>query len=344
MSLTSHRVESFRAELLTRTEASLGDLDGVTGGQVQWNANATLAGGGTLEMDDTGQDINFSSDRIRLWWTVGDEEWAMGVFVMAAPSTQYGSSVLSRSISLIDKITVIADDLLLQTLQVPAGANVIDAVVAQIRAAGEERIAATASDKVLSNAMAWAPGTSRLRVINDLLASAGYWSLWTDRTGLFRVDPYTSPADRPVTWEFKEGQTAIHSPEWEYELALWDATNTVVMVSQEDDNDEVWTAYAVDDNPDSPTSTVTMGRVLNPIVEENVEATSQADLQAQATRKLIDNSNVVGKMSVAHAAVPVWYNDGVRFTSQGTDTKATITKMTLRLKPGSLIQAEWSQA
>lgn len=344
MSLTGHRSESFRAELLTRSEQSLGDLDGVTGGQLQWNANASLAGGGELTLADTGQDIDFSSDRIRVWWNESGTEWPLGVFVMAAPSVQYGADSLSRSITLIDKITVIADDCLLQTLQVPAGANVVQAVVDQIKATGEQRIAVTESTKVLSNAMAWEPGTSRLKVINELLAAAGYWSLWTDRNGLFRVDPYTTPADRPIVWDFLEGETAIHSPEWEYHLDLWEATNTVVMVSQADGDEVPWTAYAVDDNPASPTSTVSMGRVLNPIVEENVEAVSQADLQAQATRKLIDNSNVVGRISLAHAAVPIWYNEGVQFRSQGVDTKATITKMSLRLEPGALVQAEWSQA
>lgn len=346
MSLTGHRTETFRVELLTRTEASLGDLDGITGGTLKWNANARLPGGGEIDIDvaSSGKEINLSSDRVRVWWNIGEQEWPLGVYVLAAPKTQYGATNLSRTITLIDKLTVIADDCLLATLQVPAGANVVEAVVAQIQATGETRIAATASAKVLSNAMAWEPGTSRLQVINDLLAAAGYWSLWTDARGLYRVDPYTTPANRPVVWTFAEGATAIHSPDWEYELALWDATNTVVMVSQADDDEIPWTAYAVDDNPASPTSTVSMGRVLNPIVEENVEAVSLADLQAQATRKLIDNSNVVGRLSVAHAAVPVWYNEGVMFKSQGMDTKATIINMSLRLQPGALVQAEWSQA
>jgi hypothetical protein len=545
VSFTGHRTEGFRVELLTSTEASLGDVEGVIGGELKWNGNARLPAGGSLDLVETDQEINFSADRIRVWWstqqkgeegapipwgtdqneytdwveqernlhtnpiptsatgfgvanaatvvynaatqsvlvtcspgatdsgawmtggvagptsaltrtysveieavtavtirlsvqgtagvqnapgvafapgerkrlsltvnhtgagtavfyalrssgagsevfrvrkvrisdgtgstyldgniapyddlrqyrwlgavntsasvyetrtkTVHPVEWPLGVYVMAAPSVQYGAETRSRKITLIDKLTVVADDCLTETLQIAAGANVIDAVIAQIQATGETRISATTSTKVLNNAMTWAPGESRLAVVNDLLAAAGYWSLWTDSYGQFRVEPYTNPADRPIVWTFEEGATAIHSPEWEYELALWDATNTVVLVSQENSAGDIWTATAVDDNPDSPTSTVSMGRVLNPIVEENVEATSLADLQAQANRKLLDNSNVAGKLSVAHAAVPVWYQDGVQFISQGVNTKATITQMSLRPEPGSLIRAEWSQ-
>ena len=350
MSLTGHRRQGYRCELLTRTDASLGDLGYVEGGHLEWNANADLPGGGSILLEtDTSrgaQVINISSDRVRVWWEVEDEEpWPLGVYVMASPSTQYRGDGSSRQITLIDKLTVVRDDCLLQTLQLPAGANIVQAVVTQIQAAGENRIAATPSSSTLSNPMTWEPGTSRLRVINDLLTASGYWSLWTDRTGQFRVEPYITPAARPIVWNFEEGETSIHSPEWEYELPLWDATNTVILVSQADkDTGEVFVATAVDDNPLSPTSTVSMGRVLNPIVEENVEALSQAALQAQASRKLIDNSNVVGRLSVAHAPIPVWYNEAVAFKSQGIDTRATITKMSLDLDPGALVSAEWRQA
>lgn len=344
MSLTGHRVETARVELLTRTEASLGNLDGVAGGRLEWNGNADLPGGGALNLVERGQDINYSSDRVRIWWGANGEEWPLGVYVLAAPSRLFTDTGTSRALTLIDKLTIVRDDVLVETLQVPAGANIIDAVVAQVHATGETHVAVTSSDAVLTNPLTWDPGTSRLRVVNDLLAAAGYWSLWTDRTGQFRVEPYVLPADRPVVWEFVEGETSIHSPDWEYELALWEATNTVVMTSQADDDGVFFTASAVDDNPDSPTSTVSMGRVLNPIVEENVEASSGADLAAQANRKLIENSNVAGKIRAVHAPVPVWYNEAVWFQSQGFESRATITSMSLELTPGALMSVEWRQA
>lgn len=345
MTLTGNRTESVRIELLTRSESSLGDLDGVSGGALTWNANADLPGGGSIALEDRGQRINVSQDRIRVWWEVaGEEPWPLGVYVIAAPATQYHESGSSRDLTLIDKLTVVKDDILTTTLQLPAGTNVVQAVVEQIQATGEAKIAVTASDTTLSNAMTWNPGTSRLKAVNDLLSVAGYWSLWTDRRGQFRVEPYIAPAQRPAVYEFKEGETSIHSPNWEYQLALWEATNMVVFISQADDNDNTWSAYAIDANPDSPTSTVSMGRALNPIVEENVEAASQAELQQQANRKLINNSNVVGKLKVSHAPIPVWYNEAVLFTSQGLDTMATITKMSLKLEPGAQVSAEWRQA
>lgn len=342
---SGHRVERYLVEHLTKEDLSLGFLDGVSGGDLSFNANATLPSGGTVLLRDTDQEINFSRDRFRVWIEInGSDRWPLGVYVLAAPNTIYTEEGRTRQVTLIDKMTVIRDTLLTETLQVTAGTNIVDTVVQLIQYCGETRITATESNATLTNDISWDPGTSVARVINDLLIIANYWSLWTDRNGQFRIDPYVSPADRPVAWEFVEGDTSIHSPTWEHEFSLWEATNMVVLVSQEDDNENVWHATAVDDNPDSPTSTVSMGRVLNPIVEENVEASSQLDLQTQANRKLIDNSNVAGKLAVSHAQVPVWYNELVRFSDSGTDTLATITEMSIQLIPGSLVQASWRQA
>lgn len=268
----------------------------------------------------------------------------MGVYVLAAPGTEYSATGQARSVSLIDKITVVKDDCITETLQVAKGANVVAAAEAQVGATGETRILATPSGTVLSNTMTWAPGTSRLRIVNDLLSVAGYWSLYTDRWGQFVIEPYIAPADRPTSFVFEEGSASLHTPDWTYDLPLWDATNHVTLVSQEDDDENVWVATAIDDNPDSPTSTVNMRRVLNPIVEENVESSSQADLQDQADRKLRDNSNVVGVLEVNHAFVPLWYRDGVEFISQGMRTKATVTEMSMSLVPGSLVSAKWRQS
>lgn len=344
MSLTGHRVESFRVERLNRAEESLGDLDGVSGGSLTWDASADLPAGGDLNLVDLGQEINYSSDRVRIWWSVlGEDDWALGVYVLAAPNEAHTDAEVTRSIALIDKLTVIRENVVTKTLQIAKGANIVASAVAQVKATGESRISSTDSSKTLTNAMTWDPGTSRLQIVNDLLAAAGYAALWTDRNGMFRVEPFVEPAQRPVVWDFAEGETSIHSPNWEYELSLWEASNTVVMTSQATDSGSVFLASAVDTNPKSPTSTVTMGRTLNPIVVENVEAASQADLESQALRRLLETSNIAGKIRVSHAPVPIWFNDAVTFASGNREMRAAVSRMSLELRPGALVSAEWRE-
>lgn len=343
MTLTGHRVESSRVELLDYRDTVIGDVTGVAACTLEWNAEAPITATGTIDLVG-GSEIDFSSNRVRPYKIVDGVEYPLGVFVMASPGLAYRATGTARDVSLIDKLTVVRDDRITATLEVPAGENIVAAARAQVLATGEKRVVATQSPKTLTTSMVWDPGTSRLQVVNDLLAAADYWSLSTDNMGQFVIAPYTAPADRPIDWEFKEGDEAIHSPEWTFELPLWEATNHVTVISQEQPNGGVWRATARDDNPDSPTSTVRMRRTLNPIVEEGVEAVSYQDLLAKARRKLVENSNVVGVISVAHAFVPLWPRSGVEFTSQGFTARATVATMKVDLKPGTLVESVWKQA
>ena len=153
MSLYGHRVESFRVELLDYQDRTLGMLQGVAGGQLAWNANSPLPGSGSIDLVGSVDMIDASSDRVRVWRVVGDEEWPLGVYVLAAPATNYTATGMTRSIELIDKITVVKDDCITQTLQVTSGSNIVDAAEQQIVATGETRILATPSDATLSNTM-----------------------------------------------------------------------------------------------------------------------------------------------------------------------------------------------
>lgn len=342
--LQGHRAEGYYVELLSSSGNTLAYLDGVTGMDLKWNSLADLQGSGSIQLLDTTQDINFSQDRVRLWWSMaGQNPWPLGKYVMSVPETSYTSFGRAYDVTLLDVITVMQEDVLLETLQYPAGVNVVAAAVAQVQAAGEMAISATPSATVLTNALTWSAGTPRLTVINDLLAIAGYWALWTDRYGTFRVDPYVPPASRTPSFTFEEGELAIHTADWQYETSLWNTTNTVVYVSQADDDGNTMTAYAINDDPASPTSTVSLGRPLNPIVEENVEASSQEDLQNQANLRLLNNSSVFGTLTVSHLPLPLWYNDTVRFKSQGVDTLASVWKMEWP-NPGGLVQATWRSA
>lgn len=341
--LLGHRTEGFRVDLLKYDDTLLGPLDGVTDVSLRWDSDASISAGGNMQLLDTNQVIDYSSNRIQVWKTVGNEEWPLGIYLMAAPTISHSAEGVSRDVTLIDKMVVIRDDCITQTLQAPSGTLVTDFIRAQLLATGETRLLLTPSGATLTNAMSWEPGTSRLRIINDLLAVINYWSLSTDRWGQFVVLPYSTPSSRPLSWEFRDNELSLHSPDWEHEIPLWDATNHVTYVSQENDAKQVWVATAIDDNPDSPTSTVNMHRVLNPIVEENVEASSQADLQAKAAVKLRDNSNVVGTLSVSHAFLPLWHRDTISFESQGVSVRASITEMSMSLEPGALVDAKWRQ-
>lgn len=335
------RVEEYIVTLLDKNEIPQGRLDGVTGGKITLAANSSVKGSGQLEWNRYSTDTDWSSARIQIKCITSDMgEIPLGVYVVAAPNRDYSGYQYARGIDLTDKLAILQDQILTSTYSILPGMNLVQAATQLILDLGETSIQATPSDVVAVNPRVWHPGTSLIQVINDLMDSVGYWSVWTNRLGSFMLTPWVSPSDRASSWAFSEGQNSLHLPEWQYETSLWEATNRVVLVSQEDENGTVLTSVATNDDPNSPTSTVRMGRVINPIVEEGVEAANQAVLDMLAERKLVDNSNVIEKISIDHLLVPLWYNEAVSFNSSGVQAMATIQRMDITLKPGSLVKTE----
>src|SRR5699024_6814429 len=100
----------------------------------------------------------------------------------------------------------------------PAGASVVGVVRDLIAEAGESTAAIGDDSATLTSAMMWEAGTTRLRIINDLLDAAGFFSLWVDHAGQYRVTRYVPPAQRPPMYEavapFEAGPSSVMSPEF----------------------------------------------------------------------------------------------------------------------------------
>ena len=157
--------------------------------------------------------------------------------------------------------------------------------------------------------MLWEPGTSRLRIINDLLAAINYYALRTNPWGAYIADPYTAPGDRSVTRDLTAD--AIVAAQWTRERDLTNVPNRVVLVGQSSGDTPPLIGVAENVGSDDPLSIVGRGRVIAH-VEENVEATSQGVIDGLAARKLADLSSPSGARVLGHAPVPLVLHDVIR--------------------------------
>jgi hypothetical protein len=354
------RRERIRVDLLDENDRLRGTLTGVAvGGTVELNVNRVIRGGGniTLMADyqpepwplPTGsttlhmEDIDWFKDRVRIWWDVeGAASWALGTFLISVPSTQHSDGWYSRPVELLDKLAVLDQDSVSGSYSLPAGTVVTTAVRDLILSAGETRMAITESDATLGSGLMWEAGTTKLRIINDLLSSINYFSLWADGTGRYQAAPYVRPDARPPSWRFEQGELALHSPEWSLEQDLYSVPNRVVLVSQGSGEEPGLVAVADNTDPDLPYSQPGRGRVITH-TETGVEAASQAVLDSMARQRLLDLSGAVANLQVTHAALPLNLNDTVWFSSNGHETLAVVQAMTYTLEPGSLVAASWRE-
>ena len=103
------------------------------------------------------------------------DSWPLGVYLPATPTIHWSDAVATADVDLYDKLLILVEDKVNATFAVPAGAVVTEQVEAIIASAGESRMSIAASTATLRSAMVWEPGTTKLRIINDLLAAVNYF-------------------------------------------------------------------------------------------------------------------------------------------------------------------------
>ena len=304
---------SYRVELLGEGEAPKGILTGVTGGSLSFSAAATIKSQGTINVTYMPASVDLLNDRVKIILTVGGVDYPAGVYKLAVPDTGYTATGNTWAIQLADKLSLLDSESIPGMFSLPAGANVIEEVKALIDGAGEHSRAITSSDAVLRGPVVWKPGTSRLRIINDLLDAANFLALWCDGDGQYRATPYQDPQRRPLAHQFIDGENCEYSPEFTRSQDLDKIPNRYIAVSRSSENEPALVAIAVNNNPDSQFSVPSRNNKFYDAVEEDIEFTDQAAGDAYAARRLQDLSSAVANITIKHAWTPLNLNDAVRF-------------------------------
>lgn len=346
------RVESFQAwwcepggadiERIATVESGAGRLD--------WNTNADLKISGSLRVHGVPEWVNPLVHRVRVQATVNDVVIPLGTYCLEQESVTRGKSRSESALRLLDQLLVAQDDLLVGPYAVAKGKNPVSEAVKLLKTTGETRVAATSSNTTLATPLAWEPGVTKQKVINDLLAAAGYWSLRTNPAGDFVFRPYLLPEVRPVAHEFIAGETSLMLPEYERTTNHAGIPNRFIAVSQEySDKTEGGAAWkglvGVADltNPKSMFSIENRGRVV--AVSETVEASTQKEINAIAKQKLSALVQPTATIEATHALIPGLWLDDLVFVdpSQGNPFTATVTQMSIPLKAGGLVKAQWRE-
>ena len=327
--------------LLDESDNRVRVLRTVEGGAVSVVAQSRLGGSGDLTLVEQ---VDWLSARCQIVYDpgTGDSEWPVATMLFTSPETTYEATRTVYDVQLLSKMSVVDEDTVEATYSLAAGVNIIDTVVSLILSTGETRIAVTPSDATLTNPLVWDAGESKLTIINELLQAAGYWSLWCDGSGMFRVEPWRAPAERVVSWTFTTDQTSIVEAGHKFTQDMSSVPNKFVVVGEGDDETPPLIGVATNTDPGSPYSWQSRGRWITH-TETGVEADSQEVIDQIAKRRLLDAMSPVGKISVTHGIVPLEPDQLVVFRD-GDEVRATVQRMKFTLDTGSQCDAEWRLA
>lgn len=365
--LYGDRVTSYRWEVLQHTngvDQLVGILDGVSDGSLSWSQNVQVKGSGKAKVIDLDVakagmlrigDLTLESVRVRPVCVIqGLPDNPLGVFLVSAAKEEWENTGRVWNIELLDRCTVPAQDKVDESYAVAAGTLILQQVKTVLASSGEYIAINSSSTAATSSGMVWEAGTSKIKIINDLLDVAGYNALWMDGYGSFQVTPRVLPADRSILYELlgfprelRDGEQAIYRPDWSRDRDSFEVPNKVIAVQAAGGEDEsalvgVWT----NEDASSPYSYQARGRWI-PHVLDSVECPEGTDLeivaflQKRAQTTLVQMSAVQAQVSLEHLPIPVRVSDVVQFshTKAGVDARHVVTRIQLDTSPLGLMKS-----
>jgi len=315
---TGVRRFTFRYEQLTSANVLIGDLTNVLECSIEQNWLADVKRKASFLIRDDGG-INFLQDRIKPWVRLhlppyGESdwiEWPQGVFLLASPARQADmTDVVTRDVEAYDALQVFIDDLVTDRFTVAAGAS-YTSTISTLLGSIPKNIAASAS--VLPTAKDWDPGTSKLKIMNDLLAAINYNSLSFDEDGVAIVSPYVLPSSRAEEYTYADNDSSVLMPRVEQTLDLFSVANRWVLVVSDPDRSTLSSTYT-NTNPSSPTSTISRQRTIVDFRTEQ-DASDQTSLDAKASRLAFEASQIFESIEFSTGIMPFHSgNDVYRIT------------------------------
>lgn len=339
MSLTGHRVESLRIEMLDIKDNAKGAYQFAEKSvRIESSTGAVIRSGGTLEVSD--DETDWLQTRLQIYYVSNGVEYSRGVYIPATPTGSRSTRNGVRQVELYDKTLVLHEDCVASSYAVNKGVNVVNHVRSLITGAGEARHNLEDSSETTIVQTVWEPGTSKLQIVNDLLESINYTKLSASSEGLLESSPATSYESKTPVWTFDDDTyTGLYLDDFGDQQDLFAVPNRWIGMTRSDGDEPGLRVVVENTDPDSPFSIENRGRVITR-VSEDVEATSFAVLDAIIRGNLTGATNASRKFTITHPWVPLELEDVVRFknTEYSIDAMCRVSKTEENFTlPGALV-------
>jgi len=173
--------------------------------------------------------------------------------------------------------------------------------------------------------------------VKDLIANAKY-NLELDEMGRVLFSPKQELASLQPVWTYDDSNSSILYPEMSMNHDLYGIPNVVEVIYS--DGRDSYYAKVVNDDPNSPTSTINRGReiIYRDTSPSLAGIPTDAQIQEYARELLKALSTVAYSVTYTHGYCPVRLGDCVRINyarSGVTDVKAKVISQTIKCEPGA---------
>lgn len=231
-------------------------------------------------------EADWLTDQIRIELVIDGVEHPLGVFLPSDVTEDEAENEKALKIEAFDRCWIVKDCYTQRIESLAAGTNYLTIVKNLLASAGITLVIETPTAATLTERREdWDIGTSFLTIINDLLSEINYKPLWFDAAGYAVLEPATTPTAENIQHTLDSSTVkSLLLPQLRRETDIYRAPNKFLVICSNPDKSGPMTATAVNDNLQSPLSTVHRGRTIMNVEKVNNIA-SQSELQAYANHK-----------------------------------------------------------
>lgn len=264
------------------------------------------------------------------------EKHALGTFLVQTPSSSFDGKVRSVSMEAYTPLLELKDNMPPLGYYIAKKENVMDISYRLTREYARAPVVPTECSAKLFYDFVSDTEDTWLSFLKDLVSYANYkFSL--DELGRILFAPNQDTASLQPVWTYDDDNSSILYPELTMDHDLYGIPNVVEVIYS--NGDEYYHAKVVNDDPNSPVSTVNRGRE---IIHRETNPSTVGDptddhILEYAKQLLRDLSSVEYTVSYTHGYCPVRLDDCVMLNYKRaglTNVKARVVSQSINCEPG----------
>ena len=264
------------------------------------------------------------------------EKHPLGTFLVQTPSSSFDGKTKNVSMDAYTPLLELKENPPPLGYSALKNENIMEKAYLITRDNARAPVVKTEHDKTLHGDFVSNTDDTWLSFLIDLLANAEY-SFSLDEMGRILFAPVQDTASLQPVWTYDDGNSSILYPDLSIEHDLYGIPNVVEVVYS--NGSDYFYSKAVNDDSNSPTSTVSRGReILYRIPNPDVLGyPTQEQVDEYAQRVLKELSTIEYTVSYTHAYCPVRIGDCVRLNYERaglTDVKAKVISQSIKCEPG----------
>lgn len=254
------------------------------------------------------------------------ERFPLGTFIVQTPSSSYDGKVHNITMDAYTPLIELKEKLPPLGYSIFKGENIMSHAYRLVRENARAPVVKTECSTNLYNDFVADINDTWLTYVSDFIANAKY-ELGLDELGRILFLPKQDTASLQPVWTYDDSNSSILCPDVSIEQDMYGIPNVVEVIYS--NGNEKYYARAVNDDVNSPISTVNRGR-------EIIHRVTDPDLIGDPTKKQIDEyaktllremSSLECTISYSHGYNPVRIGDCVLFDYEKADLKNVKAKV-----------------